>query len=551
MFINYDYKSMFDPDSILIYLRKSRSDDPLLTVGEVLQRHETILDNWCEQNLGALIPQENRFREVVSGETIEDRIEIQKVLSKLESPKYKALLCVEVQRLSRGDLEDAGKLIKLLRFSNTYVITPQKTYDLEDEYDRDIFERELKRGNEFLEYQKRILDRGRRLSVSQGNFVGSRPPYGYNKVWETENKRKRPVLAENKEQADVIRLIFDLFVNKDMGLQRICNRLEELNITPPRDEYWSVSTLKGILTNVHYIGKIKWDSRKTTTVVIGGEIVQKRPRLKLGEYPVYDGKHEGIISEEMFQAAQGKIGRLTREKPSTKLVNPFAGLLYCACGSALSFKRYKDTSGKEKNSPRMLCNNQRHCKTGSCEYDEILDKVCDALSQCIKDFEIRKKSVDSNTSVELHQRVIKNLEKKLKDIEAKEISQWEMQADPDPDVRMPQAVFKVLNEKLLQEKKDTQLALKNAYETIPKPVNYDEHIIRFKDALDALRNPKADVELKNRLLKACIERIEYHRGTPQRLKKKEGEKKGTLPLYGGWTTPPIELDIAFKLKRGV
>jgi len=71
-------------EEILMYLRKSRADDPSLTVEEVLANHEKILDDWCERNLGGRIPEENRFREVVSGETIESRPEINKVLRKIE-----------------------------------------------------------------------------------------------------------------------------------------------------------------------------------------------------------------------------------------------------------------------------------------------------------------------------------------------------------------------------------------------------------------------------------------------------------------------------------
>ena len=156
MYNFYDYTN-FSPDEIIVYLRKSRADDPLLSVEEVLAKHEAILDEWVERNLSSPIAETNKFREVVSGETIADRPEIQKVLKLIESPKIKAILTVEVQRLSRGDLEDAGRLIKLLRYTNTLVITPTKTYDLIDEYDRDAFERELKRGNEFLEYQKKTL----------------------------------------------------------------------------------------------------------------------------------------------------------------------------------------------------------------------------------------------------------------------------------------------------------------------------------------------------------------------------------------------------------
>ena len=176
MYLDYLQELNIKPEQILVYLRKSRADDPNLTVEEVLARHETILNEWISRNLSGDVPQENRFREVVSGETISDRPEIQKILKIMESPYVKAILTVEVQRLSRGDLEDAGRLIKLLRYTNTLVITPQKTYDLCDEYDRDAFERELKRGNEFLEYQKKIMGRGRLLSVSQGNYIGSVPP---------------------------------------------------------------------------------------------------------------------------------------------------------------------------------------------------------------------------------------------------------------------------------------------------------------------------------------------------------------------------------------
>ena len=146
MYRNYIEELNLTPEEVIDYLRKSRTDDPLLTVEEVLARHEAILDEWAERNLGAKVPEENKFREIVSGETIADRPQVQEVLRLIESPKIKAILIVEVQRLSRGDLEDCGRLIKLLRYTNTLVITPQKTYDLRDEYDRDSFERELKRG---------------------------------------------------------------------------------------------------------------------------------------------------------------------------------------------------------------------------------------------------------------------------------------------------------------------------------------------------------------------------------------------------------------------
>ena len=150
---------------VLEYDRKSRSDDPLLSLEEVLEKHGKILEEYAVNNLGGPIPEENKYKEVGSGESIDSRPEMLELLKRVESPAIKAIMVVDVQRLSRGDLEDAGRLIKLLRYTNTYVITPMKIYDLRDEYDRDAFERELKRGNEYLEYFKKIQARGKLASV--------------------------------------------------------------------------------------------------------------------------------------------------------------------------------------------------------------------------------------------------------------------------------------------------------------------------------------------------------------------------------------------------
>ena len=538
MYNFYNYKEMFKPEEILDYLRKSQSDDPLLTVEEVLAKHEAILDEWDERHLDGKVPEQNRFREVVSGETIKERPEINKVLRLIESPKIKAVKVVEPQRLTRGDLEDIGYLMKRFKYTNTYIITPERTYDLRDEYDWNAFEAELKRGNDYLKYTKKILNRGRVLSVSQGNYIGSVAPYGYNKVVEMDGKRKCPTLEENPEQADVVRLIFDLYVNKDMGRTNICRYLDKMAIKPPKGEYWSPRALKGILENVHYIGKVKWNWRKTVTIVEDSEIINTRPRSKVGEYLIFDGRHKGIISEELFDAAQEKQGRNYRAKPDTKVRNVLAGLLFCQCGYTMSLKLYKHKDGTERCAPRLFCENQVHCKSGSCLYDEILERVVAVLEECIEDFEVRIENNEGD-SAKLHAKLIKKLEKQKKELEAKELSQWESQSHPDPSQRMPPAVFKSLNEKLLREKEEVQQALCKAYESMPDPIDYGEKVVKFKDALEALKDDSIDAQKKNRLLKACIERIEYTREKPVRL-------TGTSNR-GLWTNPPITLDIKLKV----
>lgn len=553
---NYYNIENLRPDEILVYLRKSRTDDPMLSVEEVLSKHETILDEWAEHNLGTIIAEENKYREIVSGETIADRPKIQTILKLIESPKIKAILTVEVQRLSRGDLEDCGRLIKLLRYTNTLVITPQKIYDLKDDYDRDAFERELKRGNEFLEYQKKIMNRGRLLSVSQGNYVGSEPPYGYNKIWIMEGKRKCPTLAINEEQATVIRMIFDLYVNKNWGRTKISRHLDEMGIKPPKGINWSPSALKDTLENVHYIGKVKWNWRKIVTIVENGEIKHTAPKQKMGDYLIYEGKHPAIISDELFQAARDKQGSNYRAKPTTKVRNPFASILYCKCGRIMNYQNYKSRGCL----PRLACADQVHCKTGSCTYEEMVSLVGNILKASIEDFKIKSKQDDQDSRT-LHESTIKLLQKRLNDIEARELSQWEAQSDPDPSKRMPQSIFTQLNAKLQKEKEETEKALHQAIDSMPPKPDYEARIAKFTEALTALESPVVDPIVKNKLLKDCIARIEYSRAKPERLlnKKKRAYHNASaddkdkrlssapLPVGSAWTNPPINIEVDLKV----
>lgn len=530
------------PEEVIVYLRKSRSDDPLLTVEEVLANHEKILDEWAEKNLGAKVPEGNKYREVVSGETIEDRPEIKEVLRRIESPKIKAVLIVEVQRLSRGDLEDAGRLIKLLRYTNTLVITTSRNYDIRDEYDRDSFERELKRGNEFLEYQKKILNRGRILSVQQGNYLGSVAPYGYDKIMITEGKKKCPTLEINPAEADIVRMVFDMYVNKNIGVVNIAHKLNKLGVKTKKGKLWSQENVKIMLGNEHYIGKVRWNWRKTINIVEDGEINKTRPRAEIGEYLVYDGRHEAIISDELFEAARAKRGRNHRARAKTKFRNPFAGLIQCQCGRSMSMRAF-EASGA---APRILCDNSVYCKTSSCLFSDIVDRVIAILEECISDFEMRIKN-NNGDSAKLHANLIKRLEAKRDELDKKEIAQWEAQADPDPTKRMPDHVFKILNEKLLKEKEEVRQALCAAYESMPEPVDYTEKILRFQDALDALKNPEADPETQNKLLKACIDKIVYKREKSVRITAEMAGGRGVLPRGGTWVNAEIELDVKLRL----
>ena len=537
MFSFYDYEK-FLPEEILIYLRKSRNDDPLLSVEEVLEKHETILNEWVNKNLSGAIPEENVFKEVVSGESIADRPEFQKVLKLIESPKIKAVLVVEISRLGRPDMEEIGKISKIFRYTETLVITPMKTFDIKNEYDRDIFERELKRGNEYLEYTKKLLSRGRELSVKSGNYVCSKPLYGYDKVTVMDGKRKCPTLAINEEQAEIVRMIFNAYVNENVGTSTIANRLNDMNVAPPMSKRWSADTIRDMLENPHYIGMVKWNERKAVLVVDNGEFRKTRPKASEEEVILCKGKHEAIISEELFQAAQDKRGRSHRTCNNRELKNPFASILKCSCGRAMAYRHSTRGDLKYRKEPRLVCNGQKYCGNGSCSVTELMDFVVELLREKIEEFEVEAKNGNEET-YKTQERLIQNLEKKLVGIDAKELSLWESQVDPNPDNRMPQHIFQALTSKLTKEREEAELALEKARKVINTPVHYETKRVTLQKALDALLDDEVSIYEKNNLLKECIESISYHREIPQRILGKGSGRQ--------WTTPPIELDVKLKV----
>jgi hypothetical protein len=141
------------------------------------------------------------------------------------------------------------------------------------------------------------------------------------------------------------------------------------------------------------------------------------------------------------------------------------------------------------------------------------------------------------------------LEKKLKELEEKEVLQWEAQYDPDPNMRLPQDVFKRLNEKLLAEKEEIKKSLSKAKGSMPKPIDYREEKKKFEDAIAALEDPNVDAKIKNQFLKNIIERIEYERGETIRITKANAHEYKVDTSKGmQWYTPPYKLKMKLKYK---
>jgi hypothetical protein len=324
---------------IIIYLRKSREEmsDFKQTTEETLARHEEILQKWAKANLGYEIPEEHIFREVVSGETIEDRPEFKTVLNLINNGDVDGLLVVEPERTTRGDLIDCGTVIRSLEITKTLCITPMKIYNLNNEFDKRLFKDQLLKGNEYLEYSKKIMKRGKDLSAEQGKFLGSVAPYGYDRIKCAElgvGDKKGWTLKPN-ENADIIKMIFNMS-EEGIGVDRIAKHLKNIDAPKPHNTTWKESAIKCILNNEVYYGMIVWGRTKIVTKLINGVPVKKS--VKQDNYNLYQGLHKGIITKEQFDNVQkGLEARYKNPVPKGEIFkNPLAGFCKCGkCGKAM------------------------------------------------------------------------------------------------------------------------------------------------------------------------------------------------------------------------
>lgn len=320
-----------DVRKIIIYLRKSRAERNE-TIEEVLARHEKILQDFAMQTFGEKIPEENIYREVVSGETIDERIEIKKIFNRLEKEEIHGLLVVEPQRISRGDMLDCGRVVQILKYTETLCITITKTYDLNNKFDRELFEAQLLQGNKYLEYQKEIMDRGKHLSVREGKYVGSTPPFGYDK----KPLERGFMLTKNKEEAPIVESIFRLFVEEGLSTNEVANYLNKHQMKPKKNELWNYGMVRHVLKNEVYYGSISWGKRPVVKKLINGEI--NKFRISSEDYVLVRGLQEPIVTKELWDMAQEKIkgNQSSRTGMNRELQNPLAGLVFCKkCGYSL------------------------------------------------------------------------------------------------------------------------------------------------------------------------------------------------------------------------
>ena len=504
----------------LMYLRKSRQDDVNESVEEVLAKHQTILQEWAKRELGREIPEDCIYREVVSGgESIDEREEMRKVLARMEDTKVVACLVVDPQRLTRGSLEDCGKLISTLKYTDTLVATPMMTYDMNNKMERKFFEGELMRGRDYLDYTKEILLRGRIAAIKRGCYISTTVLYGYRKVVIGKDHTLEP-----DENADIVRMIFHDYVYNDMTYYQIACKLNDMGVKPQKGDKWNKSSISWMLKNVHYDGKVCFNRTRRTTVIENGERVTRTVLQDGDDVIIAEGKHPALVDHETFVKAQEKRSLNAPAKLGFPLRNPFASILFCAkCGKAIAQHPYKHAE------PRFECRTHPRCYK-SIKMSELEEAVAFALEHSeLPALQAKWKSGEGN-SIAIQKKLLETLEKEMAGYRQMEENQYDFLESG----RYTPDVFDKRNAALRQKMEDCQERIYKAKATMPKEVDYAEKIVKLEAAIASMKDSTVSSEEKNRLLKAIVERIDYSGIPPvdksKSYKKNENDFKLSITL---------------------
>ena len=500
----------YSKDQYAMYLRKSRADLELEAMGEeeTLARHKTILTNLAARH-NISTDQITIYHEIVSGDSIADRPEVQRLLSDVYAKKYKGVLVVEVERLARGNTRDQGEVADAFQYSKTHIITPVKVYDPENEYDQEYFEFGLFMSRREFKTIRRRLESGKQSSVEEGNYVLSQRVFGYN--IERKNRRDR-YLVPNETEVPLVHMIFDWYTEDGKSIDWIARKMTEMGVpTMWRKTEWSKQTIRDMLANPIFIGKLTWNESRTVKKIDAktGKLVKARE--KTGKTQTFEGKHVGIISVEQFEKAQEVTKK--RSRPSTKagyvLKNPLAGMLCCeTCGTMIEYVDYASCPGHKWNTaPRFHHSRKVKCGKKSLAAPLVINALVEALQEIIGDFEIKLKQGDDQSALVRHQEMIRAMESKLADLKARKrrlMDSWE--ADDGMYTRdefierkqMYATSIDQLTEQIAAEKKNA-----------PAPVDYGEQIVNIRAVIECLKDDSLSAQEKNDFLKEYIDRITY------------------------------------------
>lgn len=498
-----------------MYLRKSRADIEAEArgEGETLKRHEKTLHELAI-TMGIRIPEDAIYREIVSGESIAARPEAQRMLADIERGRWQGVFVMEIERLARGDTIDQGIVAQTFKYSDTKIITPAKTYDPSNEFDEEYFEFGLFMSRREYKTINRRLQSGRLRSVKDGKYVGNVAPYGYRR-----KKLERDsgfTLEPDPDEAPVVRMIYEWFTGPErLGVGYVRRRLNAMEIPSRKGSVWTDATLRNVLSNPVYIGKIRWNARPAVKRIVDGEMVTSRPRAE--EPVIEEGLHKPLISEDAFDLAQ-KIFADNATPPTPvrrQLQNPLAGILRCGiCGRVMIRRPYEDI-------PAMMFCIGPGCPNVGSYLHLIEERVIQGLAEWLEAYYIRsteQKAADYNQEAEMIRKSIEASNDKIATLETQVSNLHDLLEQGVYSIEVftqRKALLAERLEKANGEKEELKKLLEQAAMHTGEQEEFVPGVEKLIDVYPRLKSVKQkNLLLKEVLAKAVYKKERSDRGTP-------------------------------------
>jgi len=345
--------------------------------------------------------------EGISGKNITDRPAINELIADIKAGHVNNVLVYKIDRLTRStrDLIDLTDIFKengctfnsLMESIDTQTASGRmflKIIGIFAEFERENLVERLT-----LAFEKKVKE-----GYSLGNFTTS---YGYNRIIGEKIQVVNPI------EAEIVKEVFAMYVEGNMTFNAISRNLNLRNIKPKLGETWNHNSINNLLKNPNYVGKVRYATTDKD------------------RYFEAEGKHEAIISEELFNEAQSRMSKI-KYKSYTKRPkedNYFSGTIYCGeCGAKLSTHgEYKKIENDEKiirggyrcpNIAKGLCNTSRFThKKAEAAFEEFMTDIPDiaVIDEAMLEEKSKQDSIN-NLIREEYENAIAKLDKKVKDV---------------------------------------------------------------------------------------------------------------------------------------
>lgn len=467
-----------------ILLRKSRKDieeeERAKLRGEeydTLERHRKELLRFARKyNLKIL----DIFQEVISGASeLENREQMNELLENVKLGKYECVLCIHLDRLTRGD--NSEEIHKIFKKSGTLVVTPDKIYDLNTEEgetsaDVDSFIAKM----EYRRIKKRLED-GKHRAIFENKSISSRVPYAYTRDIQTKK------LTINEEEAANVKLMYQLVI-EGYGLTAIARKLYNMGIKTKLGNDFSSKTVGDIIKNVVYKGDNFYGKTKN--------------RRKNNNFTYVKNTHTPVVDEETWNIANKMLER--KSVPvniDKKITNPFASLL--CCGNCNKKMKSNYSRGKR----RVYCGTFG-CDTVSTLLSNIEVKFLEGMHQIINDVSIKLEPKENN-SLDLLNSKLDKVDRNIQEVNSMIEEAYILL---ERKVYTPEIFLErsKTNNNKLEELKSTR---ENILKQIDEEMQRLEKVKNIKPKIISMLEiyHKSNSEQKNKILRSFITKIVYNR----------------------------------------